>query len=136
MELIDILLTDFWSSVHSFNEVCVLINNDMSTVYKYIVGDPDIFSADNTIVYLELKDEYKNQSAKVLQDIKLLYKDINYKYDMLGNYLRKMDSCRDQIKDIGGVFMYDSLYNDYKQYKAESFDRLSVFIYKDVKLLI
>jgi hypothetical protein len=74
-------------------------------------------------VHLRYKNEYVDNGKHVMIDegvrervfseLRLLYRDINFKYDTLGSYLRTIDSYRSQFE--GGENDFDIIYNKCKK---------------------
>jgi hypothetical protein len=111
MELIDILLSDFNMTVIRFNDVCNLIDGELS-ILEDILNSSEIQREGTSCKLVVDSDSLTNS-------FKNTYKSLQYKRDLLCIYINDITKNVDKVKEIGCDFNrdeYDTCLARYEQY--------------------
>ena len=134
-------------------ESCVnMINTDIWKIgdifFRYIKIDID--TRWDGVEHIEFRSTYfkdggfiaidEGTRERVFSELRLLYKDVNFKYDTLGGYLKDIDSYRPQFE--GGDNDFEFIYNNckkthhhlYQKYSGNVITNQLNILYKTVEL--
>lgn len=117
MELVDCLHSNFVSCAD-------LIEKDISRItyifWRYIEIDPD--NCWDNVVHIRFNSKFPDNGKwvvidegirnQIFSELRLLYRDVNFKYDTLGGYFRDIESQRSKFE--GGKNDFDIIYQKCK----------------------